>query len=140
MLTQQNIQKALGLVSSAFRGAGGVAPVSATQNINIGAYGPAFAAAGGIVMSPTLTVTGEGGPEAIIPLDRWGELGGGGVTVNIIDQRKSGNVEQRESTGAGGQPQIDVLITDVVKGGIGGGVFDQALAGSFGLSRRGTAR
>jgi hypothetical protein len=41
-------------------------------------------AAGGIVTGPTLAMIGEGrGPEAVIPLDRMGQMGGGGTTVNI---------------------------------------------------------
>jgi hypothetical protein len=40
-------------------------------------------AEGGIVTSPTLALIGEGnGPEAVIPLDRLGGMGGG-VTVNV---------------------------------------------------------
>jgi hypothetical protein len=34
-------------------------------------------AAGGIVTSPTLAMIGEAGPEAVIPLDRLGAMGGG---------------------------------------------------------------
>ena len=34
-------------------------------------------AAGGIVTSPTLAMIGEAGPEAVIPLDRLGSMGGG---------------------------------------------------------------
>jgi len=40
-------------------------------------------AAGGIVTSPTLAMIGEAGPEAVIPLNRMGQMGGGGTTVNI---------------------------------------------------------
>ena len=40
-------------------------------------------AAGGIVTQPTLAMIGEGGPEAVIPLDRMGG-GGGGITVNVM--------------------------------------------------------
>lgn len=43
---------------------------------------PAFAD-GGIVNGPTLALVGEAGPEAVIPLDRVGKSGVGGVTVNI---------------------------------------------------------
>jgi len=38
---------------------------------------------GGIVTGPTLAMIGEAGPEAVIPLDRMGQMGGGGTTVNI---------------------------------------------------------
>jgi hypothetical protein len=39
---------------------------------------------GGIVNKATLAVIGESGPEAVIPLDRMGSMGGGGsVTINV---------------------------------------------------------
>jgi hypothetical protein len=42
-----------------------------------------FLSQGGLVSSPTLSVIGESGPEAVIPLDRLGEFGGGmNITVN----------------------------------------------------------
>lgn len=37
---------------------------------------------GGIVNSPTLAMIGEAGPEAVIPLDRMGSMGGN-ITVNV---------------------------------------------------------
>lgn len=41
-------------------------------------------AEGGIVTSPTLALIGEAGPEAVVPLDRAGGIGGGmNVTVNM---------------------------------------------------------
>ena len=40
-------------------------------------------AEGGIVTAPTLAVIGEAGPEAVIPLDRAGGMGGAPMTVNI---------------------------------------------------------
>lgn len=40
-------------------------------------------AAGGIVTSPTLAMIGEAGPEAVIPLNRMGSMGGGGVVINV---------------------------------------------------------
>jgi phage-related minor tail protein len=40
-------------------------------------------AEGGIVTGPTLALIGEAGPEAVIPLDRAGGMGGGiNITVN----------------------------------------------------------
>jgi SLT domain-containing protein len=39
-------------------------------------------AEGGIVTSATVAMIGERGPEAVIPLDRMGQMGGG-TTVNI---------------------------------------------------------
>jgi hypothetical protein len=41
-------------------------------------------AQGGIVTSPTLAIIGEAGPEAVVPLDRMGSMGGGNnVTINV---------------------------------------------------------
>jgi hypothetical protein len=41
-------------------------------------------AAGGIVTGPTLAMIGEAGPEAVIPLDRMGSMGGGNnITINV---------------------------------------------------------
>lgn len=39
-------------------------------------------ATGGIVTSPTVALVGEAGPEAVIPLDKLGDMGGG-VTINV---------------------------------------------------------
>jgi hypothetical protein len=39
-------------------------------------------ASGGIVTSPTFALIGEAGPEAVIPLDKMGSMGGG-VTINV---------------------------------------------------------
>jgi hypothetical protein len=41
-------------------------------------------ASGGIVTKPTLAMVGEGGePEAVIPLSKMGQMGGGGVNITI---------------------------------------------------------
>lgn len=40
-------------------------------------------AQGGIVTSPTLALIGEAGPEAVVPLSKMGQMGGGGVTINV---------------------------------------------------------
>ena len=40
-------------------------------------------AQGGLVMSPTLALSGEAGPEAVVPLDRMNDFGGGGGNVTI---------------------------------------------------------
>lgn len=41
---------------------------------------------GGIVTSPTLAVVGEAGPEAVIPLDRLGAMGGNGGNIYVTVQ------------------------------------------------------
>jgi hypothetical protein len=40
-------------------------------------------AQGGIVTSATLAMIGEKGPEAVIPLDRMGQMGGNNVTIHV---------------------------------------------------------
>jgi hypothetical protein len=47
------------------------------------ALGLAEFAEGGIISQPQLVLAGEAGPEAIVPLDRMGEFGGGGQTINL---------------------------------------------------------
>lgn len=42
-----------------------------------------FLASGGIVTSPTLSMVGEAGPEAVIPLSQMGSMGGQNITVNV---------------------------------------------------------
>jgi hypothetical protein len=44
---------------------------------------PAMADGGVITSGPQLALIGEAGPEAVIPLDRLGEFGGGGTSVTI---------------------------------------------------------
>ena len=62
---------------------------------------------------------------------------GGNVTINIIDQRREGNVQTQEKTTASGERQVDVLITDVVRAGIAGGGYDRAMAGATASPARG---
>jgi hypothetical protein len=60
---------------------------SGKSAVNLSNYTDAFAriprmANGGIVNSPTTALIGEAGPEAVIPLNRMGSMGGS--TVNIV--------------------------------------------------------
>lgn len=48
-----------------------------------GGVGNVMMAAGGIVTRATRAIVGEGGPEAVIPLDRLGDLVGAGMSVTI---------------------------------------------------------
>ena len=64
---------------------GKINPMKAVGSIGgfIGGLVPGMAE-GGIVTSPTLAMIGEGGqPEAVIPLDKLGRMGGGNTTINI---------------------------------------------------------
>jgi len=58
------------------------------QRLPSGYANPAFAnmprfAEGGIVTGPMLGLVGEAGPEAIIPLDRLGKMGGATYNINV---------------------------------------------------------
>jgi hypothetical protein len=55
-------------------------PVFAGKNISVPNI--PYLAEGGIVTSPTLAMIGERGPEAVVPLNQMGAMGGG-VTVNV---------------------------------------------------------
>lgn len=111
-------------------------------------------AAGGIVGAPTFFpmanggtgLMGEKGKEAIMPLAETSAGLGvraipSEITVNIYDQRQSGERPQvSQTTSPDGRRQLSVLIRDEVKGGLSDGTFDRSLSSGFGLSRRGTSR
>jgi len=65
---------------------------------------------------------------------------GGGVDITIVDQRKSGELEQKETTAEDGRRKLEIFVKDAVKGGIGTGEFDRLLGGLYGLTRVGTPR
>lgn len=61
-------------------------------------------AEGGVVTQPTLALIGEAGPEAVVPLDRMGGMGGGtNVTINV--------------QGADPQAVVDALRTYMFRNG-----------------------
>lgn len=73
-------------------GGPGISSLSAAQQARIRSRIPQRRAHGGIVTSPELSLIGEAGPEAVIPLNRPNRarqimaeagLGGSGVTVNV---------------------------------------------------------
>lgn len=53
--------------------------------VSIGPPGIPHLAAGGVVSRPTLALIGEAGPEAVVPLSRAGDFGGGGGTTIIVN-------------------------------------------------------
>ena len=62
---------------------------------------------GGIVTAPTLGIVGEAGPEAIIPLDQMGRMGGMNVTINMPAGSNGADVLEaleREGRRRGGLP------------------------------------
>jgi len=88
---------------------------------------------------------GERGKEGVLPLAPTPHglgvyaMGGGGVEINIIDQRSSGERPRvTESTGSDGRRRVQVLIVDAVNQGVADGSFDRTLGSAFGVSRRGS--
>ncbi len=61
----------------------GIAVGALVAQLQSGTSVPSFAE-GGIVTAPTRAIIGEAGPEAVVPLDRYGSLGG--TTYNITIQ------------------------------------------------------
>jgi hypothetical protein len=66
--------------------AGGIGAAGAAVGGFLGDIGVPGLQAGGIVTSPGIFQVAEHGPEAVIPLDQLGSVGGGGgpVTINLI--------------------------------------------------------
>jgi hypothetical protein len=67
-------------------GLGGIGDIFSTMQ-SVGGFMPniPMLAEGGVVTSPTLAMIGEGGQsEAVIPLDRLGEFGGGSQRVEVV--------------------------------------------------------
>lgn len=86
---------------------------------------------------------GEAGPEYAVEPVRMSDgnlgvraMGGGDVTVNVIDNRSGGERPQvRERTGANGDRIIDILIEEKVKGLFGSGRMDRIME-RFGARRQ----
>lgn len=110
---------------------------------------------GTIVKTPTLFpfakgvgLMGEAGDEAILPLKRGkggrlgvemaggeGVRGGGGMVVNVIDQRGAGAppVERRERTGPDGSRQLDIIVRESTDKHLAQGRHDKMLGSRFGM-------
>jgi hypothetical protein len=106
-------------------------------------------ASGGVVSRPTIFpfaggtgLMGEAGPEAIMPLTRTAS-GALGVTatpsaVNIVINNNTGaQVTQSESTGPGGQRQIEITIGSIVKNMIANGGADGVMRARYGVQNQG---
>lgn len=115
-------------------------------------------AGGGDVKGKQPIIVGEKGPEVwvppsdgfIIPNHRIGAAaaawsgagigggggGGGDQIVQIIDQRGSGQIEQRESTGPNGEKMMQFFIVDTVAKAMGRGQLDKPLGTNYGIKRK----
>lgn len=76
------------------------------------AFSPVPFANGGIVTKPTLAMIGEGGEsEAVIPLSRLGEIGGGAnVQVNVINQTGVPVNARTSQRTDGGKVVVDLFL------------------------------
>ena len=130
-------------------GIGGGLSVPATSNFSADAIIPggnvAFSAKGNVFDKPGLSVFGEAGPEAILPLTRGsgGELGvkavggaGGNTIVNVFNNADA-KVETKETTGPDGQKQIDLIISRKVKNMFAAGEMDRQMSTNYGVTRKG---
>lgn len=67
--------------------------------------------------------------------------GGGGVDIQIIDQRGSGApVEAQRQTGPDGREQIKLFVRDEVKSLIASGYLDKSMSAAYGARRTGVTR
>ncbi|HLO39711.1 MAG TPA: hypothetical protein VK176_01710, partial [Phycisphaerales bacterium] len=74
---------------------------------------------------------GEAGPEAIVPLDETGGLGG--VVVQVIDQRGSGAPVTVDESSSGGRKLVRVLIRDEVNQMVDDGSLDRRMKSRFNI-------
>jgi phage-related minor tail protein len=91
---------------------------------------------GGIVTRPTMALLGEAGPEAVVPLS---QLGGGGVTVNVINQVPNTEIEQKQQRGPNGQIIHDLIVREVRRS-LRGGELDRDFADTYSLRRQPVGR
>lgn len=132
---------AIPVVGPAMAPAAAAAAIAATSPYvatiaSLGAAAAAARATGGPVMGSTPYLVGERGAElfvpntsgAIVPNDK---LGGGNITVNLIENtKKAGTTEQKQTNG---RRELDVFVADL----LGDGPRSKAIQRSFGLQRRG---
>jgi hypothetical protein len=137
---------AAALVNAAMSSIGGG---MGTADLGVNYYsasGGYYMATGGVVKARpggTHVVVGEAGSdEMIVPLNRYtGGLasGGGGVTVIINNTVPNTEATARESSGADGQKQIEVLVAAAVESKAARGGL-QSMFDAYGMKRRGRLR
>lgn len=81
------IEKIQQMIDMANKVGGGISSGISSAKSYIGSIAPKFFADGGIVTSPTLGVVGEAGPEAIIPLNQLGNMGGNTSVTIYLDSK-----------------------------------------------------
>jgi hypothetical protein len=130
-LTAIALKAAIGALSGGGSAGAGVGTSDVLRSI------PATAS-GGIVTNPQIRLVGEAGPEAIVPLSRMHDVGGGGMEVNIYTLPGE-TADKRQRTGPDGQQILDVVIRRVGEA-IGDGTFDSVGRATYGWKRQGVSR
>jgi len=102
-----------------------------SEEIDIPALGK-----GGIATSPLLAIVGDKQPEAIVPLPKLEELGGGGETIIQIFSPDE-PVKAVESRGPDGRRQIRLLVGRAIEEDLAtGGRAARTIQSTFGTNRR----
>ena len=123
-----SVLKAVGSGIGSWMGGGGFG--SGISDWFVGTYGGfAGTAAGGVVTSPQVRLVGEAGPEAIIPLDQMGSMGGGAVTVNVYADDEA-SVERSQDGG-----EINVMIGAMIEDIRKLGPVTRTLVSTYDMSR-----
>jgi hypothetical protein len=124
---------ALGAASGGSGGGGGGGWIS-------GILGAIGLASGGVVTKPTFAMIGEAGPEAVVPLDRLGSLGGGGKVTVIVNNNAGAQVDVTQRRGAGGANEIEIAVNREVARAMSSGPVRKVMETSFGAAYRGSRR
>lgn len=114
-----------GFLSGIFGGGGGAA--ASASAFSAVAKAPVLGK-GGIITSPTLAMVGDVN-EAVIPLDRLRDFGGGSkVSIQVVTVESPENVSMKQSSGADGQKFIELVVGASAKSVTRGGALRQALS------------
>lgn len=141
IIAKMLIIKAIEMTIAAFSGTS--SSLGTTEQLSgPGVTVPAGATGGVVKHRPggRLIIAGEKDDEAIIPLDRMGELGGGGVTVvNEIHNHTDAKVTTQQQQMPDGR-LINRIIIQAVKDGIASGEFENEGKAAYGWKRQGVNR
>ncbi len=134
IISQIMAQMVMAGVAKAFAGAGGVGASTGAADYSRTNF---FSAANGMVGNFGAGTVGMlHGIEAVVPLPNGRsipvEMKSAGntpvnvpITINVMNQAPGTEVKQERSTGADGRQQINLMIIQTVKKGLGDGTFDR---------------
>lgn len=157
MIAKPIIESVMGLLSPAgysIGGGGTMGQAPMLPNAKGNAFGKSGVipfAKGGVVSQPTMFgfgggrtgLMGEAGEEAIMPLQRMpnGDLGiqasTAPVIISVVNNATGAEISQTESRGANGERQIEIIVHNIVKGGLRTGKYDREMRDAYGSGRRG---